>query len=211
MSVTAIDVLLDPDWVMVEKASVANAALRASYPAGFALDDSHAPHITVLQRFVRTADLDEVGASVAEVFSETRPATLELEASGYYYLPWQDLGLAGIAIVPTGALLGLQQSIIDAVRPFTVSTGGREALFGAPDTPTVAPTIAYVESFVPNASGPNYNPHVTVGLGHKDDLDQLVADPFVRFAFRAESASIYQLGDLGTAQVQLWSSAGFRP
>jgi len=31
--------------------------------------------------------------------------------------------------------------------------------------------------------------------------------PFVRFAFRAESASIYQLGDLGTAQKQLWSSA----
>lgn len=72
----------------------------------------------------------------------------------------------------------------------------------------MAPTITYVESFVPNASGANYNPHVTVGLGHKDDLDRLVADPFVGFAFRAEGASIYQLGDLGTAQKRLWSSAG---
>jgi hypothetical protein len=89
MSVTAIDVLLDPDQVMIQNASAANARLRASYPAGFTLDADHAPRITVVQRFVRTADLDGVEAAMADVFAATNLAELELEATGHCYLRWQ--------------------------------------------------------------------------------------------------------------------------
>ena len=60
MSLMAINVLLDPDAATVEKARAVNARLRESYPDGFALDANHAPHITLLQRFVRTADVDRV-------------------------------------------------------------------------------------------------------------------------------------------------------
>src|SRR5436190_23799790 len=65
--VTAIDILLAPDAVMVAQAKAANERLRADYPKGFALDATHAPHITVIQRFVRTSDLDKVHAAVAKV------------------------------------------------------------------------------------------------------------------------------------------------
>ena len=67
MAQVAINVLLDPDPATVEKARAVNARLRESYPGGFALDANHAPHITLLQRFVRTADLDAVADAVAEV------------------------------------------------------------------------------------------------------------------------------------------------
>jgi hypothetical protein len=191
MTTTAIDVLLDPDHVMVEKASAANALLRANYPAGFALDTDHAPHITVLQRFV---------------FRKVDFATLELEATGYYYLPWHDLGVPGITVAPTPALLDLQQSIIDAVEPFSESVGGPAAFVGAPETPTIHATAAYVAAFVPDHSGANYNPHVTVGVGREDFVKGLLAQPFAGFSFRPTSAAIYQLGDLGTAVKKLWSS-----
>ena len=37
-----------------------NARLLESLPQGWALDDTHKPHITTLQRYVRTADFDEL-------------------------------------------------------------------------------------------------------------------------------------------------------
>jgi hypothetical protein len=58
--VTAIDILLDPDATMVQHAKAANERLRKAYPEGFALGKTHQPHISCLQRYVRTADLDKV-------------------------------------------------------------------------------------------------------------------------------------------------------
>lgn len=207
MRLTAIDVLLDPDQTMVEKASAANARLRADFPDGFALDADHAPHISVLQRFVRTTDLDGVEAAVASVFGRASLASLQLEATGFYYLPWENLGVPGITVAPGPALLELQQSLIAAVAPFSEQDGGPEAFVGTPETPTIGPTAAYVAAFVPDHSGPNYNPHVTVGVGREEFVRALLAEPFVTFTFGVEGAAIYQLGDLGTAQKKLWSVA----
>ena len=61
--VTAIDIALEPDATMLQHAEAANARLRKVFPKGFALDATHHPHITMLQRFVRTADLDKVYAA----------------------------------------------------------------------------------------------------------------------------------------------------
>ena len=67
MTLIAINILLDPDAATVEKARATNARLREDFPHGFALDANHAPHITILQRFVRTEHLDEVANAVTEV------------------------------------------------------------------------------------------------------------------------------------------------
>jgi hypothetical protein len=56
-SATAIDIALEPDQAMLERAGAVNARLRGVYPAGFALDAVHHPHVTLLQQFVGTADL----------------------------------------------------------------------------------------------------------------------------------------------------------
>ena len=58
----AIDILLEPDQTMIAKAHAVNARLRGNYPAGYELDATHAPHVTLLQRFVRVKDFDAVTA-----------------------------------------------------------------------------------------------------------------------------------------------------
>src|SRR5207344_2298954 len=63
--VTAIDIALEPDATMVQHAKAANARLLRDFPKGIALDDTHHPHVTMLQQFVRTADLDKVYAAAA--------------------------------------------------------------------------------------------------------------------------------------------------
>ena len=59
--VTAIDILLDPDATMIQHATAANAQLLKNFPKGFTLGGVHAPHVTMLQRFVKTADLVQTG------------------------------------------------------------------------------------------------------------------------------------------------------
>jgi hypothetical protein len=212
--VTAIDVLLAPDDVMIDRAKAANARLRADYPKGFELDAIHNPHVTVLQRFVRTSDLDKVNAAVAKVLKDESPTAWELKATGYYDIPVEKLGVAGIVIEPTKDLLRFQQKVIDAVAPFTVEKGTAEAFAQRPDgkpIDQVQPMIDYVTAFVPKSSGKNYNPHVTIGLGTRAFLDKMKAEQFKSFTFKARAVAVYQLGEFGTAQKLLWTSAPADP
>ena len=59
--VTAIDIALEPDATTVQHAMAANARLLKSFPKGFSLDETHHPHISLLQQFVRTDEQDDPG------------------------------------------------------------------------------------------------------------------------------------------------------
>jgi len=54
-NIMAIDILLEPDATMIQHAQAVNARLLKNYPKGFVLGGSHAPHVSVLQRYVNTA------------------------------------------------------------------------------------------------------------------------------------------------------------
>lgn len=112
---TAIDILLDPDATMLKQAKAANERLRKVYPKGFALDKTHQTHITCLQRFVKTADLHKVYEAIDNVLAAEKPTTWKLKAHKYYYIQFNDLGLAGIVIEPTDEMIRFQKKLIDAV------------------------------------------------------------------------------------------------
>jgi hypothetical protein len=71
--VTAIDIALEPDATMVQHAKDANARLLKSFPKGFALDETHHPHVSVLQQFVRTDDFDKIFAAANAIMVKERP------------------------------------------------------------------------------------------------------------------------------------------
>ena len=48
--VTAMDIVLEPDATMIERAQTANAALRKNFPKGYSLDEEDRPHISVMGR-----------------------------------------------------------------------------------------------------------------------------------------------------------------
>ena len=203
---TAIDILLDPDATMLKQAKAANERLRKVYPRGFALDKTHQPHITCLQRFVKTADLDKVYEAIDNVLAAEKPTTWKLKAHKYYYIPFNDLGLAGIVIEPTDDMIRFQKKLIDAVEPFTVKTGTTAAFVTTKEDPEInQPTIDYVKSFVPDASGKKFNPHVTIGLAPQEYLKKMIDEKFEAFTFSPAGVSVYQLGNLGTAQEKLKS------
>src|SRR5271170_3310451 len=85
--VTAIDIALEPDATMIQHARDANARLLKDFPKGFALDATHHPHISLLQQFVRTDDLDKVYAAATAVLAKEKPMAWTLKAFKYYYIP----------------------------------------------------------------------------------------------------------------------------
>jgi hypothetical protein len=209
-AVTAIDILLEPDATMLTHAKAVNARLLKVYPKGFALDAAHRPHITLIQRFVRTADLDQVYAAVGRVVASAKVTRMKLEAFKHYYIPIKDTGVAGIVAKPTPELLKLQQELIAAVAPFTVETGTWAAFVTTPDDPNNAALIEYVSTFVPKATGKHFNPHVTTGVAPRAYLDKMLAEPFKAFTFSPAGAAVYQLGQFGTAAKKL-KAWGLRP
>ena len=203
-TVTAIDVMLEPDATMLKHAEATNARLLNVFPKGFSLDATHRPHVTMVQRFVRTADLDKVYAAAGKVFAGANVTGLKLESFKYYYIPDKDIGLSGIVVKPTPELLKLQQDVIAAVAPFTEATGTSAAFVTTPDDPVINPLlIEYVAAFVPKASGEHFNPHVTTGVASREYLDKMLAEPFEPFTFSPAGAAVYQLGQFGTAAKKL--------
>ena len=93
--VTAIDIALEPDATIIQHARDANARLLKDFPKGFALDATHHPHISLLQQFVRTDELDKVYAAATAVMAKKNPTAWTLKAFKYYYIPAPPVGLTG--------------------------------------------------------------------------------------------------------------------
>ena len=204
MPVTAVDIALEPDATMIQHAMADNARLLKEFPKGFALDATHHPHVTLLQQFVRTSDLDKVYATAQGVLAKEKPASWQLKAFKYYYIPDPPIGLAGIVIEPTDDLLRLQQELIEAVTPFTAKIGTPAAFMSTEDGRDIQHAlIEYVANFVQIAAGKNFNPHVTIGVGAETFLNKMLAEPFPVFTFFPAGASVYQLGSFGTARKEL--------
>jgi hypothetical protein len=201
--VIAIDVLLEPDSTMISKAQQLNARLRKNYAAGYELDATHAPHITLLQRFVRSQDLNLVTAAVSKVLTAERPAELHLNAKAIEYVMWGGVAVTVLVVERTPELMRLHQKIIDAVAPFSVNGGTASAFVGGEAN---AETIGWVETFVPTSTGENYIPHVTAGVAPEAFVKSLKAEPFEAFTFKPKQVAVYQLGNFGTAAKKLWQS-----
>jgi hypothetical protein len=202
--VTAIDVALEPDATMIQHAKANNARLLKAYPKGFELDATHNPHVTLLQQFVRTGDLDKVYAAANKALAGENPTSWKLKAFKYYYIPVPPIGAAGIVVEQTEDLLRLQKKIIDALAPFAVKSGTAAAFMTTEDGRDIQKAlIDYVTNFVAIGSGQKFNPHVTTGVATEVYLKEMLAEPFETFTFSPASASVYQLGTFGTARKEL--------
>ena len=140
--------------------------------------------------------------------ADEHPASWKLTAYKYYFIPWKNIGLAGIVIRPTDDLRRFQQKLIDAITPFAVKTGTATAFVTTKEDPDInKPTIDYVARYVPADSGAKFNPHVTIGVASQDFLKKLLKEKFDEFTFSPAGVSVYHLGNFGTAREKLksWS------
>jgi hypothetical protein len=200
----AIDVLIEPGPKMLAEAARWNARMREQIPEGFALDEAHVPHITLIQCFVPRADLPKVLAAVDGVRTKLDVHRMQMTATGLFHILSGKHGLAGIVVEPSEQLLALQRAVIEAVNVYARPGGGGSAF--VPDTsgtPWAPWLFEYVETFVPRQTGERFNPHVTTGVAPLDWLEDQEKKPFEKFTFDAKGLAAYQLGNFGTASRRL--------
>jgi len=204
---TAVDILLEPDASMLARAEAENTRMLTSIPSppGFHLDEHHRPHITTLQRYVHTDQLDDVYAAIQAVIAALDMSHLTFTAEAIQHMQVQpSVGIAAIVVKPGREVLDFQSRLIEALKPYTGGGGTADAYVRTDAEPDINDaTIAYIENYVPDHSGGNYIAHVTVGIAKLDDLTAIEAEDFESLTFSASAVSIYQLGNNGTAAKQL--------
>ena len=178
--------------------------MREQSPEGFELDEEHAPHVTLIQRFITKSDLPKLLAAVDKLKAETDISSLEMTATGFAHMADGENGLAGLGVEPTEKLHALQQAVIEAVNVYA-QEGGDDSAFvpdksGLPFSPIL---FDYVYNFVPLHTGENFHPHVTIGMAPLDWLEALERKPFDKFMFGAKGIAVYQLSNYGTASKRL--------
>ena len=200
---TAIDILIDPDEHAIERAREVNAVLLESMPQGWKLDDTHQPHITTLQRYARTADLDQVYDAVEKTLGESDMSSLSYEALKITHADWgfPGYGPTVLQVQVSPEVLDFQAKLVAAVTPFVESGGTAEAFVADPGE-VISPTIIdWVEAYVPNQIGDGkYFPHLTVGVDTFEHLKIIEAEPFDSFTVHPASVAVYHLGNNGTAR-----------
>jgi len=197
-TITAVDVVLEPDAIMIQQAQAANAALLKNFPKGYA----------VMGVYVYTASWDKLFTAAAKVLASEKVTSWKLKAFKYYYIPLKEIGLGGILVEPTADMIRLQKELIDAAAPFMApAISGTAAAFATTlKGPEInQPTIDAVANYLSGHTGEHYSPHVTIGVGTRDYLDALLAAPFPMFTFSVMGESAHQFGNFGIAAKRLHS------
>lgn len=204
---TAVDILVNPDQGALEHARAWNARMRESVPDGFALDATHQPHITTLQRFVRTAELDDVYDAVGRTLRATDTDALTYRGVAIRHADWgvPGQGLAAILVRPSPQVLEFQAALLASVTPFTEPGGSADAFVRDRGEDITQSTLDWVEQYVPGQLADGYTPHITVGFATLDDLQTIEASPFDAFEIQPEGLAVYHLGNNGTARTVLAS------
>ena len=204
----AIDVALQPaqDALMQLQAAASRLLKENNLPQSHTIEFEPAPRITLVQRFVRAADVPAISAALDKVVAGTLTQPVRLTAMGYASVDWADKTVVVATIEPSADVDRLARRVVDAVQPFAASGGTAAAFVRLPGEEITPAGIRLVEEFVPKSSGNNFTPVLKLGTAHPEFVKVLGQASFDRLRFTGATLAMYQLGRLGSAQKRLWGS-----
>jgi len=221
MSSIAIDIVLLVPNEVAHKSRLANERLVQSLPSGFRFDDTHIPHITLLQSYL-PRDLVVVPDGVVHqklkrIVQETlsnRPLLLHVTgiSTGPAFAP--NTFLPSFAVQRSVPLDALHSAISRALREhyYLPEPSDFKSYFFVDDNerqqsanPINVGTSNWVKYFE-EVSFERYFPHVTLGAGTQEAVNALTHDRSLNqpFDFVANRLAVCQLGNFGTCRKILY-------
>ncbi|MBI3895130.1 MAG: 2'-5' RNA ligase family protein [Acidobacteria bacterium] len=178
--IIAVDVALLLPESARERAQAINAILWAQQQDGFQFDATHLPHITLVQLFVQRKNLSSLIQSIDSILRHVSPLSLRVTKFG------KTQTTSHLLIERTSELQSLHERLTDGVAPFEEPPGTTDTFFGAKE-PARPSDVEWVAHFRSQASGNNYWPHITLGVGN-------LQEPAEPFDFTASRVSLCHLG-----------------
>lgn len=201
----AIGVLLTLPKAVYDHSIELNRAILAHNPDNITLNESHIPHITLLQCYVKESELPKIEQALNGLYKSI--ANDSLWADELQYKNEKTESFASIGIERSQPLMTLHEKTITFLKPYILTEGSQGSYVpNADGTPIDDFTMAYVPKFVSAHSYENYNPHISLGVAKVSLLDGLAQGNFKAMKFKATALGIYQLGAFGTAQKRIWES-----
>ena len=151
----ALDVaILPPPEVRTRALALSHALAGKATDDRLILDETHLPHITLTQQFIRRDELEAVLGRIDEVLRSQAPLTLRITggSSGGRSV-W-------MAIERTGGLVDLHERLMESLRGFE-RAGGTAAAFVNHDA-RVGDAL-WVAGYRLKSSFGAFTPHITIG------------------------------------------------
>lgn len=204
-NIIAVNILLTPDKELYEHAVYLSELMSDNNPKTLVLNSSRIPHITLVQAYINATDLPQITEALKDLRS-----TISLEnlmAESLVFSKEKDTSFAMIRIGKSKPLLKLHEEVIALVKPFVVKNGSEASFVSNAEGREIDQfTIDYVPEFIAKYSYEKYDPHLSLGVADTEFLEKLTKNEFKSMHFKPASLSIYQMGEYGTAQKQLWQS-----
>ena len=183
----ALDVAVLPPAEASARAVAASVALPADESQGLVLDDSHLPHITLMQLFARQNELDEVMSRIDATVGDVAPLELEVTGGG------QGTHSVWMAVSKTPPLVAVHERLMEALRGLERPDGGTGAFF---DEDARLRDVLWVAGYRLKSSFHHFEPHITLGHGSR-------APEIAPFTFTAHTIAACHLGKFCTCRKSL--------
>ena len=127
-------------------------------PDGFRLNDTHLPHLTLVQQFVQTDRLPAFSRAVSTLSHTAEALALETAdvVQGQTALIWR--------IVRVPALVQLHRRLMNGLRRFDARSGTLDAFVEDDESPRQA-DLEWVTRYRTRAAYDRFDPHITLGVG----------------------------------------------
>lgn len=154
-----IAILLPPETST--SVELLNTQLSAP-PEGFRFSARRLPHISLVQQFSPTTELNVIEQTIAGVVSKHPPIDLTLASIT------TSETTSSLTVTPSPVLDTLHRRLMDQLAIFDVGLGDERAFINTDATPTDAARlrdITWVSQFRTEAAYDAFAPHVTLGVG----------------------------------------------
>lgn len=195
-STIAVDIVLIPPEEVSLEAKSYNAELREKKPGGLVLDETHLPHITLIQLYASRSKLSDLHSTVAEIADEYSPFPLRIHGLNSTALENERAFYLTLDAQP--GLLRLHSDLMKKLQAFEVAADENAFLLDANEK-LLSTTVAWTKNFRSQASLERFDPHITIGTG----VDMNFRRPL---KFLANRLAICHLGNYNTCRKILWET-----
>lgn len=165
-----------------------NKQLWKQTQKGFRFNESHLPHITLVQKFINESDLVAVKETVGRLLEKFPSPVVTVTQTHLYEDP--DGVISGWDVEKSAALYNLHSTLLHALEPFS-AIGNVQSYFLDAGESVREKTMEYTSTFHDQHGLDKYAPHLTLGWGTAPLIPQPFSFPVTRIA-------LANLGNLGT-------------
>lgn len=150
------------------------------------------PHITLVAGCVNENNISHLCACIEDIAKKFSPLALRAITLSYKE------NLFGLVIEKTDMLQYIHEEVVQQCMPYMIIDAQKAAFVHVQDVGEH--TILWATNFVRQSSFKNFFPHITLGIGEKEEEN-------LDIVFTVSRISLWQLGRYGTCSTSIYSAS----